>query len=167
MRKRADFPDLSTKLKAVIDGRAGMFHVEFGNDPSLAFTAPTTEIILATLKEEKTRTDVKEVFDQHSGSKIRALPGVVSDSFWNETVEDSGKIFAVLGWESSEVSVTHIDTHYIFAEPQYRIAKKPSVRESLRAWLRSLRPSVISRPFMYLSAPCLERSNLCEYTYTV
>ncbi|KAF9524296.1 hypothetical protein CPB83DRAFT_774039 [Crepidotus variabilis] len=114
MMQRADYPDLFVKLKPVMAGTPQLFHIEFENDATSAFDAPTTEITWINLKEGKTKTDVRDVLNKHMGPKIMALPGVVSGSAsWNETVEDSNRFLLVIGWESSKVrTICLISTIY-------------------------------------------------------
>ncbi|KAF8950637.1 hypothetical protein BDZ97DRAFT_1933653 [Flammula alnicola] len=84
-------------------GERSSFHVDFIADPKAgALTAPTTEVMVMTLKEGKTKDDLAAVLAV-LGPKITAAEGAYEPLAWGETREEPGKKFYLfLGWESTK-----------------------------------------------------------------
>ncbi|KAF8954299.1 hypothetical protein BDZ97DRAFT_489766 [Flammula alnicola] len=87
-------------------GERSSFHVDFIADPKAgALTAPTTEVMVMTLKEGKTKDDLAAVLAV-LGPKITAAEGAYEPLAWGETREEPGKKFYLfLGWESTKVRI--------------------------------------------------------------
>jgi len=100
MMKRPDYPDMVAELKPFLrDGQMRMRHVEFNNDTTTAFVAPTTAISTLTMSENQSLGDLSVLLSekldegrQHSHAPIA----------WGEIQEEPGKYMLVVGCQIHE-----------------------------------------------------------------
>jgi len=86
------FPSNPPPLKIV--------HVQFDKDPTKAFDAPVTEIVVLTLKPEY--KDKKEQLKGLLTSFIAVADNVSLSAVWGQTREDEDLFVEIFGWESIE-----------------------------------------------------------------
>ena len=80
-----------------------ILHVPLNPYPaSSSFTAPVTEVLVATLKPDASREELEKIIDMmHKGVKL--TPGALASSH-GITLEDDRKYIYVCGWDAIEVS---------------------------------------------------------------
>ncbi len=100
---RPGYPEI-LGLKPAINGESKLYHIDFNNSPKAAVTAPTTEILILTLKEGKTKEHLDTILAA-ADPKIIADGGVFGPSAWGATQESSNVVILLLGWESSKVGM--------------------------------------------------------------
>ena len=100
---RPGYPEI-LGLKPAINGEHKLYHIDFNHSPKASVTAPTTEILILTLKEGKTKEHLDTILAA-ADPKIIADGGVFGPSAWGATQESPNVIILLLGWESSKVGM--------------------------------------------------------------
>ena len=103
MMERLDYPDMVAGLRPFLrDGQMKMYHVEFSNDTTVAFTAPMTVISTLTMSESQNKEDLMVLFEK-LGEKIDHGQGNNELITWGEIQEEPGKYMIVAGNQVNSV----------------------------------------------------------------
>ncbi|KJA21167.1 hypothetical protein HYPSUDRAFT_187695 [Hypholoma sublateritium FD-334 SS-4] len=130
--KRPGYPEI-LGVKPAINGESKIYHIDFNHSPKAAVTAPTTEVLVLTLKEGKTKEQLDTILAA-TDPKIIADDGVFGPSAWGATQESEGVVVLLLGWESSKkhLEVIGKPTHTTFVESLKETADTKVVHVSFK-----------------------------------
>jgi len=85
--------------------------VNFIQDPFIALSAPTTEIVEMTLKEGKTKEDLYEVLTVLASKLDVDAP--YPPTAWGESQDETKRYGLVLGWNNSKVNLSQLFFIYL------------------------------------------------------
>ncbi|PPQ93618.1 hypothetical protein CVT25_000952 [Psilocybe cyanescens] len=99
-------PIFHEAIKVVVTTQAkdvNVFHVEFNKDITPSLLAPTTQVVLANLKDNVSREYLYSVFAEIA-AQIDQANTKHAPVTWGQIKEDSSRFFLMVGWDSSKVS---------------------------------------------------------------
>ena len=99
---RPGYPDL-IGFGPSIDGQASIKHVDFREEFHSALSASVTEILLLSLEEGTAEEDLHKSL-QILANKVDEITPKYAPAVWGVTLESSREYYAVIGWESLNVS---------------------------------------------------------------